>query len=169
MDDAERIGHAPLLLTWPYVIAVSALALNDGVLKSAALSWVTGKLSDFAGLFFAPVLMLMLVELVPWMREHRTFQARRLVCYGSVGAVFSAAQVSDWGARIYELVFLPARWIPTWRGGFALTQDPTDLVALVALVASYLWSSRALSRSGLAGGEGDPREGQLQDDGGVGF
>lgn len=151
MEDSR---HVVLLLRWPYVLAVAALALNDGVLKGSSPSLLTGKLSDFAGLFFAPVLMLTIVEIVPLMREHRTFRTRRLFCYGLIGTVFSAAQVSAWGALVYEWAFLPARWIPTWRGGFALTQDPTDLVALVALVASYVWSGRALARPCLAGGEG---------------
>ena len=85
--------HGALLVRVPYVVAVGLLAVNDGALKAWSPSWVTGKLSDFAGLFFAPVLLLMLVELLPWMREHRTLQARRVVCYGLIGAVFSFAQV----------------------------------------------------------------------------
>ena len=135
----------------PYLLALALLALNDGVLKVVSPSALTGKLSDFAGLFFAPVLLLVLVELVPKFRSAESFTVRRLVAYLAIGLVFSLAQVSDLGARVYESVFLPARWITTWRDGFRLTQDPTDLVALSALAASYYWSKSRLDR--LAGGE----------------
>lgn len=103
-------------------------------------SALTGKLSDFAGLFFAPVLFLVLIELVPRFRDPEGFNARRIAAYVSIGLVFAFAQITDFGATVYEWVFLPARVIPTWREGFALTQDPTDLVALAALAASYYWS-----------------------------
>ena len=78
--------------------------------------------------------VLMLVKLLPWMREHRTLQVRRVVCYGLIGAVFSFAQVSDWGARLYELALLPARWVPTWRGGFGVRPvDGRDVAVRVTL------------------------------------
>jgi hypothetical protein len=49
----------PLALT-----AVVLLLLNDHTLKPAAPGIVTGKVSDFAGLVFFPLLLVALVELV---------------------------------------------------------------------------------------------------------
>ena len=37
------------------LVAVGVLLVNDHVLKDAYSSWLTGKLSDFAGLYFFPV------------------------------------------------------------------------------------------------------------------
>ena len=131
-----------------YIVSLGLLAFNDGWLKGNGPSWLSGKLSDFAGLFFAPILLLVLIELLPPLQKSDYFTSRRVASYGAIGFVFAAAQVSDIGAKVYEGVFLPARWLPTWADGFALTQDPTDLVALMALAASYVWSSRALREQG---------------------
>ena len=54
------LGH-PLSLG-----AVALLLLNDHVLKQAFPSILTGKLSDFAGLFFFPFLLAVLVGLTGW-------------------------------------------------------------------------------------------------------
>jgi hypothetical protein len=51
------------LLAHPYfTCALALLALNDHVLKGVAPSVVTGKLSDFAGLFVAAVMATVLTE-----------------------------------------------------------------------------------------------------------
>lgn len=137
-------SHVALLFRPAYLTSLFLLMLNDGLLKSRWPSWFTGKLSDFAGLFLAPILLLVLVELVPRLRCHKWLPWRRLFAFGSIAVVFSLAQLTDSGATLYELMFRPARWIPTWNEGFSLTQDPTDLVAVTALVASYVWSDRIL-------------------------
>ena len=41
--------------------AILVLLINDHLLKGAAPGWVTGKLSDFAGLVFFPLLGVFLV------------------------------------------------------------------------------------------------------------
>lgn len=136
-----------MLLRSEYLFAVALLAFNDGLLKPWSPSMVTGKLSDFAGLFFAPVLLLVLLEMIPKFSNESSFGIRRALAYGAIGFVFSLAQVTDFGAFLYKLAFSPARLIPTWRPGFALTQDPTDLVALIALFGSFVWSNSVLARS----------------------
>lgn len=44
-----------ILRTYWFLGAVALLLLNDFVLKAALHNWFTGKLSDFAGLFFFPL------------------------------------------------------------------------------------------------------------------
>jgi hypothetical protein len=44
-----RAFRSPLVMA-----SIVVLLVNDHLLKAAAPSWVTGKLSDFAGLFFFP-------------------------------------------------------------------------------------------------------------------
>jgi hypothetical protein len=100
-------------------IALLVLALNDHVLKGAGMlpAWVTGKLSDFAGLFVAPIVLAVLVR------------ARRrpsvLACYALVGVTFAALE-------------LPA--VAAWLGavaGVVLWADRSDLLALAALWPSW--------------------------------
>ena len=55
----------PLLQAFrqPWVLlSILILLLNDHVLKSSVPSWLTGKLSDFAGLFFFPFLLGVIVQ-----------------------------------------------------------------------------------------------------------
>ena len=73
--------------------AAGVLALNDHVLKGAGVlpAWVTGKLSDFAGLFFFPVLLFALSAFVHPPR-HRLHRATILGV--ATGAVFAAVKLS---------------------------------------------------------------------------
>src|SRR5262245_40893240 len=67
---------ASCLCTRTSIVAVGVLLLNDHVLKAAVPSWLTGKLSDFAGLYFAPYLVLLVV----------------------FGSILAAQSVRSWGA-----------------------------------------------------------------------
>ena len=53
------VGVAPM-------IALAVLVLNDHVAKAAWRGFVTGKLSDIAGLFLAPLVVQAAWELVRW-------------------------------------------------------------------------------------------------------
>jgi hypothetical protein len=113
------------LLTPAWLGALAVLAVNDHFLKGSGLlpGVVTGKLSDFAGLFFAPALMGALLMV----RSRRALVA----CHVAIGVVFSAIQLSadaaaGWSA-LMGLVGFP----------WTITRDPTDLIALPALFASW--------------------------------
>lgn len=120
---ASRFGH-PL-----FGVAVLALALNDHVLKGAGLlpGAVTGKLSDLAGLLVAPLVLAWLTRV----KTERGFAWAHL----AVGAGFSLLQVS----AVAELVNTLPVPVQVWA-------DPTDLLALPALVVSWLafrrWEGR---------------------------
>jgi hypothetical protein len=74
----------PLVLT-----AVFLVAVNDHILKQSVLAGaVTGKLSDFAGLFFFPFLLLDLLSLVR--REWQDSTALFLGGAGFTGFAFVA-------------------------------------------------------------------------------
>jgi hypothetical protein len=105
--------------------AAALLALNDHVLKGAGLlpAWLTGKLSDLAGLFFFPILLFSLTSLVRPPVD-RIRHARALAF--ATGAVFSALKV----------VPMVNAWVaPAW----AIVMDPTDLFALPVLGLSVLY------------------------------
>ena len=118
---------APRLLWWASLLL---LGLNDHLLKGLGTlpTWLTGKLSDFAGLVVAPVLLVVLTRA-------RT-QRAQLGCLSATATVFAALQLSPELAAALESV-APIRIWP----------DPTDLVALLVLPLSY-WVVRHLPTDG---------------------
>ncbi|MCH9681475.1 MAG: hypothetical protein K0V04_08585 [Deltaproteobacteria bacterium] len=127
LGTALRPSRALLHPLWIGSLAV--LVLNDHVLKGAGMlpEVLTGKLSDFAGLVVAPILLAMVLRV----RTRRGV----LLSHVAVGAVFAALQLSSvvatqWSAA---MATLGIPWITT--------QDATDLIALPALGLS-LWAFR---------------------------
>lgn len=116
-----------------WLVSLGVLVLNDHVLKGASMlpSVVTGKLSDFAGLVVAPVLLAALVRV----RSPRGWA----LAHVAVGVGFSAIQLSavaaaTWSAAMASIGF-------PWQ----ITRDPTDLVALPMLLLSA-WVLHAAMR-----------------------
>lgn len=132
--------------------SVTLLLLNDHLLKRFYPSALTGKLSDFAGLFFFPYLVIALAGLAqlafaalrPWvgLRCHGQAGPRWIapVAFLGSGVLFAAVKASPplsaaVSAQLTVLLRLPIR----------VTPDLTDLAALASLWPSYrLW--RALER-----------------------
>ncbi|MFP6686470.1 MAG: hypothetical protein VB934_17250, partial [Polyangiaceae bacterium] len=118
--------------------ALLLLLLNDHLLKGAGLlpTWFTGKLSDFAGLIVAPVLLCAIVG------------ARgplvRLACFGSVSFVFAAQNLSQHAAGwLVDLVGLfGLRW--------SIVTDPSDLLGLAALPLAWWLAHRPDAESSRA-------------------
>ncbi len=122
--DRPGLHPARALLTPTWLLALVVLALNDHLLKGAGVlpGAVTGKLSDFAGMIVAPVLLAALLRV----RTRRGL----LACCAAVGAVFAGINLSHGVADAW-----------TWLMGFVwpwhITVDPTDLVALPALALGW--------------------------------
>jgi len=106
-------------------VAAILLALNDHLLKGALpeLSMLTGKLSDVAGLLVAPFLLAVLIG--------ARSRAAVIACHVATGAVFAAINLSTSAAAGMELA---TAWTP-WP--WAIMVDPTDLIALPALLISW--------------------------------
>jgi len=126
------------LLSHPVSLsAVVLLLLNDHLLRRVWPSWVTGKIGDFAWLFFAPfVLAIFLAWLVP-VRGARREKVIALIAFSLTGSVFVLAKTLP-GAHAWfvhtteEILGLPV----------SLRRDPTDLLALVALGFSWWFWER---------------------------
>jgi hypothetical protein len=115
--------------------AILLLLLNDHVLKQVYPSWWTGKLSDFAGLAFAPlVLAALLAWLIPPQLKNRD-QIVGGLSLALVGLIFALAKTSP--AFHAGMV----RVLGVILGGPVDPKlDPTDLIALPALwVGWYVW------------------------------
>jgi hypothetical protein len=110
------------LLAHPYFTgALALLALNDHVLKGVAPSVVTGKLSDFAGVFVAAVMATVLTR-------------RPRFATSAVGLGFGAIKLTPVAASLAAPLL-----------GGVTRQDTTDLVALVMLVPALRFSRRSFS------------------------
>ena len=134
--DDRALDPRRVLLHPAWLAGVALLAVNDHLLKGSGLlpGLVTGKLSDFAGLFIAPALF----AAVTRVRSRDAFLAAHLL----VGVVFSALQLSPSFAAMWSQLFA------AFGLGWTTTMDPTDLIALAALVASYrMWTPFAMSEA----------------------
>ena len=123
------------LTTASWVAALILLALNDHVLKQSGLLpvWLTGKLSDFAGLYVAPALLATLLRVQT--------QRALLACHLAVGAVFAAINLDPRAAVLAIEAMRPFGF--DWR----IVTDAEDLIALPALIASQLWLGRHMVRA----------------------
>ena len=139
---AMRGGDRPRLpigeALHPVAIAAAVLlVVNDWVLKpSAAPAWLTGKVSDVAGLVIAPLVLTALVGLGLWIarRPDPWLTRRRLaIAIALVGGVFAVVKLVPAAA---------ARVAAAWdlvAPGARIVADPTDLVALPALaIAAWI-------------------------------
>jgi hypothetical protein len=108
------------------VLALAVLIVNDHVLKAAHPGWVTGKLSDAAGLVLAPALLGLVLP--------------RAVAVALVGAGFTLAKATETGAGVAS-----AAW-GLVSGPSGIRADPTDLLALPFLGLAWWACSRAHRR-----------------------
>ncbi len=116
------------------LLSILVLLLNDHILKVVAASPLTGKLSDFAGLFFFPFLLAGLLGLVG---ESLGASSRRIarIAFGLTALWFAGIKtipaLNTFTAEVAE-VFLGH---PTFY-----VLDPTDLISLVVLPFAWnLW------------------------------
>lgn len=135
-------------------VALASLALliaNDHLFKHAYPGFVTGKLSDFAGLVFFPLLLQALYELGAALVGRPSTASPRALLLGTVaaGVVFCAvkiaAPVNDVGRELLGWLQWAAGWPIAMASGVspeppastAIALDVTDLVALPALLIAY--------------------------------
>ena len=135
----------------PLVIAaVGLLALNDHVLKRLWPSWLTGKLSDVVGLVVFPLLFATVVEgLLPLSRRRPA--AVLMVSIWATVMGFAAVQLHPWFTELYRVglgwlqypfrALFDASAVPL---PVVTTPDPTDLVALPAVLLAWKLGMRAV-------------------------
>ncbi len=128
--------------------ALALLVINDHIFKGAGVlpQPLVGKISDFAGLMVAPVVLAALLQVT----SRRGFA----LAHVAIGLGFAAINLSPTFAAGFEAVMAltPFPW--------SIYVDPSDALALPMLLASWLafteWTERpapvstALSRAGLA-------------------
>ena len=109
------------VLLHPIALAsLVTLVVNDHVLKQRWPGWVTGKLSDFAGMVLAPLVLVALVD------RFAPFAGRR--AYVACSAIVAVA-------------FVVVKTLPLPRP-VVIVRDPTDLVALPMGIVAVLIAQR---------------------------
>ncbi len=118
------------------LLAITLYFVNNHILQKMFPTWWTGKLSDFAWLFFFPIVMLfILVSVFP----HRITEKKNFDTFVFLitGIVYSLVKTIPWANNVVaEYIGLIIR-IPVF-----IAVDVTDLLALLALVTSYYFWRR---------------------------
>lgn len=132
--------------------AIAVLVVNDHILKQRFPGLVTGKLSDFAGLFFFPLFLADALGFVG-LRTRRVLVAACI----ATAVVFALVKTTELGHEAYCIGLGALQWPfralahGSWPalGRVRMTMDVTDLVALTSVVAAYRYA-RARSASSIA-------------------
>ena len=137
----KTFQKAAYLLSRPVsLLALVLLFLNDHVLRVLWPSWLTGKLGDFAWLFFAPfALAAVLALIIPQsVRGHEKLVG--LLAFGIVGAAFFLG--NSFVVTHGFILSAVDRLLPFL---VQIIRDPLDLIALVVFIPAWLmWGDKAL-------------------------
>jgi hypothetical protein len=121
------------------VVSIALLIVNDHVLKPTYGNWITGKLSDLAGLVFFPLLLVSAWELVRDRGPSRT--ALNVACVATA-TIFTLAKTTALGSLAFQWGLGLAQWPFRALVGGSLAPvshvaDPTDLLALPSIVVAW--------------------------------
>lgn len=112
------------------------MALNDHWLKYQFPGLITGKLSDFCGVFYFPIFILAL-----WIACDELFKVNKSSL--SKGAVIAAIVFTDLLMVLVKLSPVCARAIEVFFANYLfqirLIQDPTDLISFLVNPLTYLY------------------------------
>jgi hypothetical protein len=149
-----------LLLHPVALAAIAVLVANDHWLKLRHPGWLTGKLSDVAGLVFFPLLLVIVVDGAAARCNRRLPRTLATVAIAAAvtAAGFALVKLAPWATEVYRQGLGALQWpaqlawavahgarIPGIVAVAAVT-DPSDLIAL-PFAAVAVWIAR---RTGFA-------------------
>jgi hypothetical protein len=144
-QDPDRPPHLDYFIHPVPASAMILMALNDHWLKREWPSWLTGKLSDFLGVFYFPLLLIAFFCLFQnYVLRQRPLRyitrvnlaTSMVVTVGLMAALKLSPTVARLVAEEFSRVFFRIRIVP----------DPTDLVALSSLALTYFFARPFISR-----------------------
>lgn len=109
-------------LTHPLVLTTLILtALNDHYLKYKFSNLLTGKISDFAGLFFFPLLLCALFEFIKApTRQHKILNQKQIILFSTItDFLFIICKYTT--LREYLIVVLRVQIVPDYSDLWALS------------------------------------------------
>jgi hypothetical protein len=110
-----------------FLLSLALLLLNDLILKQAFHNWLTGKISDFAGLI---VFIIFLTGILPRYKDQIFISIG--ICFMYWKSSLSDPLISFWSDHFYSI---------------SRTVDFTDLIALVVLPLTYLYQKKARTKT----------------------
>jgi hypothetical protein len=139
------------LFLHPAIVAsIALLIVNDHWLKAAHGGWLTGKLSDAAGLAFFPLLLAVLVDVIA--RGRLAVRPLVTACALVTAAVFALVKTWPLATLAYRHALGFFQALATGEPPFTVdaVTDPTDLLALPCVALSIFvarldgkqWSGR---------------------------
>lgn len=151
----------PLLHPVP-LLALATLVINDHVLKQHYPGWITGKLSDIAGMVFFPLFLFVVLNAMRGKRESTSLRGDRLLmeCALATALVFCAVKTFAPATAFYEMGLGFLQW--PLRAGMALlrgdtpgpvvsvvlVRDVTDLIAVpFVAIPILIGRSRPVTRN----------------------
>jgi len=122
------------------MLSIALLLLNDHLFKAVAPSWITGKVSDFAGLFFFPFLLAALLSV--FLEPLHLLKPMTIgrIAFAITAIWFTAAKATPLGHA------LTVQIVSAILGHeVSVILDPTDLLGLVILWPAWrLWCREAV-------------------------
>lgn len=123
--------------TW---VSIFILLINDHLLRTTYPSWVTGKLSDFAGIFFFPFLIAVVFSIF-FDKFNLSIRATGQTIFGLVIVWFILLKTSPFANQLTAELTSLVVGFPT---KFSL--DVTDLISLVVLIPAWkIWTQPSFS------------------------
>jgi len=147
---SAAIVAGDVLLHPAVIVSIAVFIANDHVLKVAARGWLTGKISDVAGLVFFPLLLVAAWELLRSAAGRRVDPSARSLSLAVMltGLAFASIKTTELGSSVFAWAVGTAQWLVGMAWSVAVAgpapfiqpvqnvRDPTDLVALLGLVGS---------------------------------
>ena len=156
---SDRRFPGDLILLPAATVSLAILIVNDHVLKERYGNTLTGKLSDFAGLVFFPLLLAALLEVARAafrLRAWRLSTRGLTVCVLVTGSVFALAKTWEPANYLYRAATAALEWpviaikatllgshLPAMPATH-LVLDATDLIALPFLLVPWWFGRRSL-------------------------
>lgn len=133
---SSRQVRCDFLLSWPFLLALAALLLNDWFLKPYRPGWVSGFLSDAAGMVFFPILLVAAAEVLARLTHGRRLATPSWFAASAavIVALFVFVKFTPLGEQLYAWLVAPvaAWWGPALNlSATGVVSDPWDLLALL--------------------------------------
>jgi hypothetical protein len=149
-DHQPVVSRPAAFMLSPWAVgSIALLLLNDHVWKAQFGNVATGKLSDIAGVFLLPLLLLALLECGRYVTGHHPWESGRRATLAAVtvtGAGFAAVKLIPPVGDTYEYAVGVLRKIATLSGDpvapIIVYRDWTDLLVLPVLAWSYVVVTR---------------------------
>ncbi len=137
------ISQLKIYSTWPFWMSLAILLVNDHIIKSECPGWISGKLSDFSGIFLFVLFLresfvkdivvssaFIIIAFTFW---KSSLSQEAITQFNNLG-VFHIARVIDY-TDLFALIMIPiANYVFEWKDRFIIVLGPEKIVQSVAII-----------------------------------